>query len=461
MFGNDLLDAMRTFKRLWDPDSRMNPGKVIDAYGPEENLRTGPEHRPPALRTHFSFRSDGGSFARATERCFGVGKCRSLAGTMCPSFQATREEMHTTRGRAHLLFELMKGDPLEGGWRDQHVKEALELCLACKACKAECPVNVDVATYKAEFLAHYYERRPRPLAAYAFGLVDRWARLAARSPGVANVLARLPGAKPLLGVAPSRRLPRFASETFREWFVRRGDRRDGERILLWPDTFNNHFRPETARAAVSVLEAAGFRVDVPPPDLCCGRPLYDFGMLTTARRYLDRIVAALRDDIRAGVPVVVLEPSCASVFRDELPNLLAGEPDAEKLAAQVRLLPDVLAERLDRLNLRPLGETAIVHGHCHQKALFGLGAEHELLREAGLELVAPESGCCGMAGSFGYDRSHYEVSVACAERVLLPAIRSDADALVVSDGFSCREQVEQLAGRPTLHVAQVLERSLA
>jgi hypothetical protein len=322
MFGPELIQAFNEFKSIWDPDWKMNPGKVVRPYDPTENLRLGTRYDPPRVETHFRFPADRDHFGRVTLRCVGVGECRRAAGgRMCPSYRVTHEEMHSTRGRAHLLFEMLQGNPLGGGWKAEPVREALDLCLACKGCKSDCPVHVDMATYKAEFLSHYYEGRPRPRHAYAMGWITWWARLAALAPGLANFVSHAP----LLGnlfkwagnIAPQRRVPAFAPETFREWFRRRGPRNEGKpQVILWADTFNNHFHPDVARAAVDVLEAAGFQVLVPERPLCCGRALYDFGMLDTAERLLREVLDTLRPWIQPGVPVVGLEPSCVAVFRD-------------------------------------------------------------------------------------------------------------------------------------------------
>ncbi len=466
MFGAELVQAFAEFKSIWDPAGKMNPGKVVDPYRLDENLRLGTEYNPPQPKTHFAFAGDDrGSFARATLRCVGVGKCRKTdTGTMCPSYMVTREEMHSTRGRTRLLFEMLQGHPLTRGWRDAHVKEALDLCLACKACKHECPANVDMATYKAEFLAHYYARRLRPAQAHAFGLIHRWARFAERAPSLANFFTQTPPlarlVKATLGVAPARRLPAFAPESFRRWYARRDDAGDeGMDVVVWPDTFNNYFHPETARAAVAVLEAAGFRVRLPGKPLCCGRPLYDYGMLDAARRLLLQTLDTLRTEIRAGLPVVVLEPSCAAVFRDELLELLPSNEDARRLNQQTFLLSELL-ERAD-YEPPPLRRRAVVHGHCHQKAIFGMDEEQAVLDKLGLEFELLDSGCCGMAGAFGFAKDHYDVSIACGERVLLPAVRAAAnETLIVSDGFSCREQIVQTTGRRALHLAEVLELAL-
>jgi FAD/FMN-containing dehydrogenase/Fe-S oxidoreductase len=467
LFGPELVAAFREFKTIWDPDGKMNPGKLVDPYGIVENLRLGTAYNPPQPSTRFAFPEDSGSFARAALRCLGVGKCRKTdAGTMCPSYMVTREERHSTRGRAHLLFEMLEGNPLRDGWRDETVKEALDLCLACKACKSECPINVDMATYKAEFLSHYYEGKRRPLHAYAFGLIGVWARLAERAPALANLVTQTPllrdAAKAALGVAPARRLPAFAPRSFKAWFRGRARRQTGgPRVLLWPDTFNNYFHPETAQAAVEVLEAAGFQVEVPAAALCCGRPLYDYGMLDTARAWLGDILAALRPQIAAGVPLVGLEPSCLAVFRDELLNLFPNDEDAKRLARQSYLLGEFLAQHAPEYQPPRLEGKALVHGHCHQKALVGMDSESAVLAATGLAVEVLDAGCCGMAGAFGFEAAHYDVSIGAGERVLLPAVRAAAaDTLVVADGFSCREQIAQTTERRALHLAEVLRLGL-
>jgi FAD/FMN-containing dehydrogenase/Fe-S oxidoreductase len=464
MFGPELVEAFREFKAIWDPDAKMNPGKVSDPYPLDTNLRTAPPYRTRDVETYFSFRDDDGSFAAAAERCFGVGACRDMEGVMCPSYQATMEEKHSTRGRARLLHEMMRSEVLEDGWRSDEVKEALDLCLACKGCKNECPVRVDMATYKAEFLAHYYEGRLRPRQAYALGLIMFWARIASKAPRLANLLAANPLGKRLAGIAPQRTPPRFADEPFSSWFERRGGTRatGGRRVVLWPDTFTNYFEPDVAKAAVEVLEAAGCAVELPRGHVCCGRPLYDFGMLKLARRQLEQILEQLRPEIRAGVEVVGLEPSCVDVFRDELLNMLPHDEDAKRLAKQTFSFVEFLTERLD-WQPPTLGARAVVHGHCHHRAAErDLSHDRALLDRLGLDYEVLDTGCCGMAGSFGYHAGeHYDVSVAVAEHSLLPKLaETPRDALVIADGFSCRGQIEQLDGREALHVAQVVQRAL-
>jgi FAD/FMN-containing dehydrogenase/Fe-S oxidoreductase len=467
MFGTHLVDAFREFKAIWDPHGRMNPGKVVDPYRLDENLRLGPHYRPAQVTTQFAYPDDHGSLAEATLRCVGVGLCRrESGGTMCPSFMVTKEEKHSTRGRAHLLFEMLNGDVVGGGWRDPHVKEALDLCLACKGCKRDCPLNVDVATYKAEFVSHYYRRRLRPRAAYALGLIHWWARAASHGPRLVNAVVNAPGLSPSLkraaGVAPERQVPAFAAQPFTRWFHgHRAANRDGPRVLLWPDTFTNFFRPQAARAAVTVLEAGGYRVDIPPRVLCCGRPLYDYGMLNLARRLLRRTLDTLAADIAAGTPVVGLEPSCVAVFRDELPNLLHADPRAHRLAEHTTHLAEFVARDPTRFPLGELDTDALVHGHCHHRAVLEFDAEERVLRRLGVRYTIPEPGCCGMAGSFGFETDKYDLSTRCAERALLPALRSTTgDTIVMADGFSCAEQIHQATGRHPLHLAEVLELAL-
>lgn len=470
MYGPRLIQAFREFKTIWDPDWRMNPGKIIDAQPLDEDLRLGGgAYRLPQVHTHFHFPQDRNSFALATERCFGVGKCRVLGGTtMCPSFQATREESYSTRGRTRLLFEMLHGDVIKDGWRNKGVRDALDFCLQCKGCKHDCPASVDMATYKAEFLSHHYAGRLRPRAAYTMGLVFWWARLARLAPGWVNAAMRIPGLgaglRAAAGFSQRREVPAFAAETFQDWFARRQAPRTIDptlpRVILWPDTFNNHLLPGTAKAAVTVLESAGYRVIVPQQPLCCGRPLYDYGMLDLARGKLREILAALRPEIRAGVPMVGLEPSCVSVFRDELVNLMPDDPDAQRLARQTKTLSELLNETPGWVPPQ-LPRKALLHMHCHHKSVLNADSERDMLAKMGLELEQPPVGCCGQAGSFGYEDRHYDVSMRIGEHVLLPAVRkADAETLVIADGFSCRDQIRHGTDRWAMHPAEVMALAL-
>ncbi len=466
MYGDELVDAMRRFKRIWDPEWKMNPGKVIDPYRLDENLRLGTDYNPPHLRTQFQLPDDKGDFANAALRCVGVGKCRrEKGGTMCPSFMVTREEKHSTRGRARLLFEMVKGEVITGGWREEAVKDALELCLACKGCKGDCPVNVDMATYKGEFNYHYYKLRRRPIRHYAFGLLDIWARWASKAPRTVNTLTHsgpLSGlAKRIIGIAPQRELPRFAHQTFQAWFQRHETPNpDGPPVLLWPDTFNNYWFPEILKAAVEVMESGGYRVKVPQKKVCCGRPLYDIGMLPRAKRLLKRNLRLLDDDIGAGVPLVGLEPACTATFVDELVNLFPHNQQAQRLAKQTHTFADFIQRNAERFPLPSLDTEALLHLHCNHKAILSTQPDTELLKRMGVRAEVPATGCCGMAGSFGFERDKYDVSIACGERVLLPEVRKSHDRLVITDGYSCREQIQQTTGRRALHIAEVAQMSL-
>jgi FAD/FMN-containing dehydrogenase/Fe-S oxidoreductase len=454
MYGPELMRAFHEFKRIWDPQNRMNPGKLVNPEGPvlrvDENLRLGPQYKPVKLGTRLAFRSDvGDGFTRASEHCIGMGKCRAKSGgTMCPSYRATNEERYSTRGRARLLWEMVQGEVIKDGWASDEVKEALDWCLACKGCRSDCPTHTDMAAYKAEFLSHYYESKPRPLALKAMARIGEWAPLAARAPGLANALGAL--GRSTAGLSTARRLPQFAPRSFRSGFTPAGE---GERVILFDDTFNNHFRPATARAAAKVLAHAGCRVELPREHVCCGRPYYDAGMLDQAKAALEKAMRVLEP----GVPVVVLEPACLSVFRDELKQLFPEDARAKDLAARTHSLAEYL-ERRGYAPKRVLGR-ALLQGHCHQKALGGTAPDVKLLRAAGVEVEAPDAGCCGMAGSFGLRRETEAASRRIAELAVLPKVRAaQADTFIVADGFSCREQIEGLSGRETLHLAEVLAR---
>jgi FAD/FMN-containing dehydrogenase/Fe-S oxidoreductase len=467
MFGPALVRAFAEFRAIFDPEGRMNPGKIVDPYRPTENLRIGTAYNPPVSETHFGYPTDGGSFSRAVLRCVGVGECRrhDNAGTMCPSYRATREERHSTRGRARMLFEMQRGEVVRGGWRDEAVRESLDLCLACKGCKHDCPVSVDMATYKAEFLSHHYRGRLRPRAAYAMGGIRTWAALASRMPRFVNALthaARTAAAfKTIGGLACEREIPRFAEETFVDGFRAREPRASTgrPRVILWPDTFTNYFLPARGHAAVAVLEAAGFDIELPSRPLCCGRPLYDFGWLDRAKRRWIRILETMREPIRAGVPIVGLEPSCVSAFRDELGNLMPHDEDAMRLARQVF----TLAELILQSGWKPprLRRKALVHGHCHHKAIMSMHADTELFDALGLDWTLLDDGCCGLAGSFGFERGKYDVSMAIGELVLLPAVReAEAETLILADGFSCSEQILHGTRRTAMHLAEAIALAL-
>jgi FAD/FMN-containing dehydrogenase/Fe-S oxidoreductase len=494
IYGDELVRAFNEFKAIFDPNGRMNPGKVVRANPLDSELRLGTEYRPPSGPTHFSYPGDGG-FAGVPTRCFGVGACRRRetdSGVMCPSYLVTREEEHSTRGRMRLLFEMARGETITDGWRSTEVHDALDLCLACKGCKSDCPVSVDMATYKAEFLAHHYQGRLRPRAHYSLGWLPLAARLAAPAPWAANALTHAPGlgklAKRLAGVDPQRDVPRFAPRRFTDAYRRRGPRGSGERgsVVLWPDTFTNSFTPRVAAAAVTALEAAGYRVVLPDGPVCCGLTWISTGQLGIARRVLTRSLRTLAPLLRAGLPVVGLEPSCTSVLRSDAADLLAADPvdpssavgrpgggpavdaqlrsDVRRLREQTRTFAELLNQTPDfapRLAGRPV--KALVQTHCHQHAVLGDAADRELMGRIGLDAEVLDSGCCGLAGDFGMTPEHRDVSLACAERVLLPRVRSrEEGTLVLADGFSCRTQLadQEPAAQP-VHLAELVARAVA
>ncbi|MGW2691022.1 FAD-binding and (Fe-S)-binding domain-containing protein [Streptomyces sp. NPDC001296] len=486
MYGPDLVALFERAKGVWDPDDLLNPGMLVRPAPLDADLRFAVLPREP-VDVSFGYPADGGDFSAAVRRCVGVAKCRTTtrsgAEVMCPSFRATGEEEHSTRGRARLLHEMLAGEVITDGWRSTEVRDALDLCLSCKGCRTDCPVGVDMATYKAEFLHHHYAGRRRPAAHYAMGWLPVWLRAVARTrtAPVVNALAALAPAaalaKRLAGIAPERGLPRPARETFSRWWRRERARRNragtgtppGDRVVLWPDTFTEHLSPSVGRAAVRVLEAAGLRV-LPPPTVrarraplpashgrvCCGLTYVSTGQLDRARAVLRRTLDLMEPVLAAGLPVVVLEPSCAAALRTDLPELLHDDPRAARLAAAVVTFAEALERHAPDWTPPSLDGPVVGQNHCHQHAVLGDAADRRLRAAAGLtgEL---SGGCCGLAGDFGFTKGHYEVSTACAEEQLLPAVRSaPGDAVVLADGFSCRTQLAQLAGRRARHLAEVL-----
>ncbi|TJZ52908.1 FAD-binding oxidoreductase [Streptomyces piniterrae] len=503
MYGPELVGLFGRFKDLWDPAAGLNPGMLVRPAKLDENLRFDGLPRRP-VPVEFGYPHDDGDFSAAVRRCVGVAKCRTeslgagSSDVMCPSFRATGEEQHSTRGRARLLHEMLTGEVVTDGWRSPEVRDALDLCLSCKGCRSDCPVGVDMATYKAEFLHHHYAGRVRPASHYSMGRLPQWLHAAAPAAPLLNALARTPLAAPgkrLAGIAPERPIPRLATEPFTRWWWRRrapgrpadgrpaeGRPADGRPVILWPDTFTNYLSPSVGRSAVQVLEAAGLRPLLPPtaplrpaaggafpqprlprlrrPPLCCGLTYVSTGQLDQARKVMRRTVEVLSPLLRDGRPLVVLEPSCAAALRTDLPELLSDDPRAARLAASVRTFAQTLEEHAPdwqppRVNRPVTGQT-----HCHQHAVLGDAADRRLRERAGLagELTG---GCCGLAGNFGFERGHYDVSVSCAEDQLLPAVRDAAPHTeVLADGFSCRTQLEQLGGRRGRHLAEVLAEGL-
>ena len=465
MYGDQLIRAFEEFKAIWDPDWKMNPGKVVQPYRVDENLRLGADYAPWRPKVKFAYARDNGDFAHATVRCVGVGKCRTPEGVdvMCPSFMATREEMHSTRGRTRLLFEMLQGEVITDGWQSDEVMEALDLCLSCKGCTNDCPVNVDMPTYKSEFLYHRWKHRLRPRHAYAFGLIDQVSRVASRAPGLVNFLSHRPpfaqAFKAAAGMTQRRAVPEFAPMTLQRWFTERGGTANpaGRKVVLYPDTFSNHMHTDVGVAAVEAIEAAGWQVVMPKGHVCCGRPLYDYGFLDLAERYLRRNLEQLEEWYREGVPIVGLEPSCVAVFKDELGKLIPNDPDAKRLETCVFHFAEFFEEF--EIEPPPLVRKAFVWGHCHHKATGGIDPEVRLLQKMGVEVETLKAGCCGLAGSWGFEAGHHEVSLQCGEQGLLPKVRAlDGETIVVADGFSCKTQIEEgNTGRRALHVAQVLK----
>jgi len=468
MYGDTLVNAFDELKDLFDPAGLMNPGKVVRPHSPTDDLRLGAGYRPAAgVRLHFGYPEDGGDFTHAAVRCVGVGNCRSHSGgVMCPSYRATGEEEHSTRGRSRLLFEMLEGQyrdsPITDGWRSTEVKDALDLCLSCKGCKSDCPVDVDMATYKAEFLSHHYAGRVRPAAHYTMGWLPRWARLAHLAPGVVNALAHTPLlarlGKRIGGIEPDRPVPWFAKARFTDGFRRRSARSPAPHgdVLLWPDSFTNNFHPSVADAAVTVLEDAGYRVVIPEGSPCCGLTWISTGQLTAAERILKRTAAQLAPALRSGIPMVVLEPSCAAVFRSDAPELLPDDAEIALLADRTRTLAELL-DGTDDWSPPAIDRKAVVQPHCHQHAVLGSSPDERIMRKAGID-ATPLEGCCGLAGNFGFEAGHLDVSLAVAEHALLPAVRdAAASQVILADGFSCRTQVEQAGGgRTAMHLAELL-----
>ncbi|MFE4970871.1 FAD-binding and (Fe-S)-binding domain-containing protein [Kitasatospora sp. NPDC056651] len=478
MYPPEVIALFGEFKRIWDPENLLNPGALVDPRPLDADLRfvTAPGRTLPLA---LPYEQDGGSLAKAVHRCVGVAKCVAPgSGVMCPSYLATGEERHSTRGRARLLAEMLRGagtppgrraeGAIRDGWRSEEVREALDLCLSCKGCASDCPVHVDMATYKSEFLHQHYRHRPRPLAHYSMGRLPLWLRAAALAPGAANTLARSRAGglvKRLGGIDPRRVLPVFPPQTFTAWYRRHRATHPapaGARpVILWPDTFSEHLQPNVPRAAVEVLEHLGFDVRLPSGPVCCGLTWYSTGQLGTARRVLRRSLRVLAaDGLQADTPVIGLEPSCTATLREDLPRLLGAE--GRPLADRTRTFAEFLDEYAPDAPLPRARLDALTQTHCHQHAVLGSAADRRVEARLGLDNRVLEAGCCGLAGNFGFERGHFEVSEAIAERVLLPELRAAGPGTVVlADGFSCRTQIAQLAdGRQALHLAELIAQEL-
>ncbi len=485
MYPPQIIAAFEEFKDIWDPDNQMNPRRVVRPAKMDDDLRV--FVGMPTLKNapELAFTHDRGSFARATRRCLGVGKCITASGgVMCPSYRATGEEMHSTRGRARLLFEMANGELISDGWQSPEVAEALDLCLSCKGCKRDCPVGVDMASYKTEFLAQRYKGKLRPASHYSMGALPRWMRLVGHLPApIVDLLNRaaqtpLAGvAKRAGGIAPQRAVPRIARQPFTTIVRQRrssrrptstansamDSRKSRGRLLLWPDTFTNHFDPSIAADAVAVLSALGYSVEVPPAAVCCGLTWTSTGQVETARKVLRRSLHTISPWIADGVPVVGLEPSCTAALRVDAPELLPNAPLARSIAGSIFTFAEILAKHIDELRAAVVlpGQKAIVQVHCHQHAELGTEDDEAVFAALGVKAEILDSGCCGLAGNFGFEKGHYDISIACAERVLLPAVReADADTEVLADGFSCRTQLREAGTREPLHMAQLAARAL-
>ena len=466
-FSPQLIEAFARFRTAWDPSGVLNPSIIVDPPALTDDLRATAPTLLPTVPVQ-ALTDDGGDFRTAVERCIGVGRCVSTQGTalMCPSYRATLDEQHSTRGRARLLQEMTAGSLADEGWRSAEVLEALDLCLSCRGCVSECPTSVDMATYKAEFLDQHYRRRLRPLSHYSLGWLPLWLKLSARVPRLVNTVTRSRLTRRLFaraaGIAPSRGIPPLARRTFtRDWRPRprTADQAPHGRVVLWPDTYNDHLTPEVAHDAVRVLEAAGFEVVVPRRWVCDGLTWHSTGQLGMARRVLRHSLGVA--ELGGDEQVVVLEPSVSAMLRADLPELLPDDPRATRLARRVT----TLAELLDEVEyVAPPASTtsapAIAQPHCHQQAVLGLDAERRVRERAGILVAEELRGCCGLAGNFGAERGHEAVSQAVAELALVPALDAAPDAPLLADGYSCRTQIESLSGRRARHLAEVLAERL-
>ncbi|MGY4917435.1 FAD-binding and (Fe-S)-binding domain-containing protein [Streptomyces sp. 900116325] len=472
VFSEEAMAAFGAFKAIWDPGNRLNPGVLVHPRPADERLRIQPGHRPALqMATTFALEEDGGDFAKALRRCVGIAKCRtasSSGGVMCPSYRATGDEKNSTRGRARVLYEMVQGEVITDGWHSVEVAEALDLCLSCKGCKSDCPTGVDMATYKAEFLHQHHKGRIRPITHYSLGWLPLWSRLASLTPSLVNAIGGNKFTAALLkkagGIASERPIPAFAKQRFRKLFGERPRAAEpGSRgkVVLWPDTFTEFMSPEVGLAAVEVLEYAGFEVILPTDRLCCGLTWLTTGQLDIAKKVLERTLKAVDPYLVQGMPLVGLEPSCISLFRTDATEMFPGDPRAGRLAKQTRTLSELLDQKAPDVAFGQLDATAMTQTHCHQHATLGSKADDRVLARTGVDSGRLDSGCCGLAGNFGFEKGHYDVSVAVGEQVLLPALReADSDTVVLADGYSCRTQIDQLSDRTPRHLAELLRDSI-
>jgi FAD/FMN-containing dehydrogenase/Fe-S oxidoreductase len=469
MYSERIMGAFAEFKGLWDPLNRMNPGKLIHAMPVDANLRMGPDYKRKEVKSLFTYDARLGDkgLARETERCIGMGKCRSLdGGTMCPSFRATREEKYSTRGRARLFFELLKGEIIQDDWQNEEVKDSLDLCLSCKGCKSDCPTNVDIARYKTEFLSRYYEKKRRPVMDSMIARIGIWLPYATKISPVLNYAMGNPvvrAAGSIFGLAKTAKFPKIANESFRDGITAErllaSEEYQGEDVLLWVDSFNNGFTPQVLEAGVAVLEKLGFNVRLMKRHVCCGRPFYDSGMIAQAKSNLMKILEQLAPALDQKVPVVVLEPSCLSVFRDEMPALLPDNVQAQQLQKSIMTLSELIRSR--GLTLPEINEDIRIHGHCHQKSCGGMGAEQGVLEKLGGKGKVISAGCCGVAGAYAYHTKTAPIAKIIGEQEFKPVIDSiPSEIPVVADGFSCRGQIRNVSGREPMHLAEYLAKVL-
>ena len=467
MYGPIIMKAFEEFKRIWDPLNKMNPGKIVNPKPMDTDLRYGPQYEKnkPAFKTIFQFPESQNSFARALMRCVGVGECRKhKGGTMCPSYRATMEEKHSTRGRARLLQEILEGNPINDKWKSKEVHEALDLCLSCKACVSECPVNVDMATYRAEFYHHYYKGKIRPLASFGMGLVHRWAPIASKFPRLVNFVTQTKGvrsiAKAVAGIHQKRDLPPIAKKTFRtEW---NNKKTTGQiRAILWADTFNNYFTPTPLLAAANVLEKSGYEVVLPKKGLCCGRPYYDFGRLTEAKNMLAKVVEEIAPMFDERTWLVGIEPSCLSVFKEELVKLFPNDTRAKMISDRTMTLATFLKKHgHPEIELE---EDVAIHGHCHHKSVKSLNIydEIEVLKTSGRNVELLDDGCCGMAGAFGYEKKKYAVSEVIAQKGIVSHLAKTPErTIIAADGFSCRHQIAHFTERETITFPELVLKAI-
>ena len=472
MFGDELINVFNRFKAAWDPDLRMNPRKVVNPFRVDENLRLGPDYQPSSVATTLQFHEDVGGFSRTTERCIGMGKCRAASGAMCPSYQATGEERYSTRGRAHLLHELIRGELISEGFSNKDILDSLEHCLSCKACKSECPTQVDIASYKAEFMAKHFSQNKRPASHYFLAHIGTLLPKASKFSGITNALQTgiFSGAvKKFLDIHPKKELPEVSAEPFTvaiaknsteadEHFYYIGDT-SKEKIVLWADTVNNHYRPHLLHSAINIAKSCGYCIAVAKNHFCCGRPLYEYGYLEQAKKQLQHILDSFQHNLPAAAPVIVLEPSCLSVFKDELLRIYPDDERAKDLGNRATTVTAWLST-LDKLAITPL-KRGLLHLHCHDKAITTGASDRQWMQQCFEEVIEPEAGCCGMAGTFGIKNRTRHIGQKLFNRALKPALETATkDTVVVTNGFSCAEAFRDNSSQQALHPLEVIERCL-